>query len=174
MKKPDIKKLKYPLWLQIVFYVLTVVSPLILIAVEGFKSPHAAFRFTFGVIAGLLLTWTFLKKFIIVKYVKKLTDKKSTLEHEYEVEVGNLNKVKYLWYQNELFLNLFEAINVTLIGSLIAIVAYGIQAGSYKVKAITLIIALLYTLAYITKFIYIIVTRDKEYKDAEDNTTENG
>ena len=174
MKKPDIKKLKYPLWLQIIFYVLTVVGPLTLIAVEGFKSPQVAFRFTFGVIATMLLTWTFLKKFILVKYIKKLTDKKSTLEHEFEVEVGNPDKVKYLWYQNELYLSLFEALNVALIGSLIAVIAYGIQSGSYKVKAITLIIAILYVLAYIAKMLYIFATRDEEYKEeTEENTEEH-
>jgi len=168
MNKPDIKKLKYPLWLQIVFYVLTVVGPLVLIAVEGFKSPQAAFRFTFGVIAGLLLTWTFLKKFIIVKFVKKFTDKKSTLEHEYEVEIGTPEKVKYLWYENELLLNLFEAINVTLFGSLICVIAYGVQSGSYKVKAITIIIAMLYVIAYIIKFVYIFVMRNKDYNTEEE------
>ena len=172
MNKPDIKKLKYPLWLQIVFYALTVVGPIILIAIEGFQSPHSGFRFTFGVISALLLTWTFLKKFIIVKVIKKYTDKKSTLEHEYEVEIGTAEKVKYLWFTNEIWLNMFEAIEVILLGSFICILAYGIQSGLYTVKAITLIIALFYLIAYVTKFMYIYVTRDEEY-GTKDNTKEN-
>lgn len=38
-KKPNIKKLHYPMWLTLVFFLLTILAPIVLILMEGLKAP---------------------------------------------------------------------------------------------------------------------------------------
>lgn len=165
MKKPDIKKLKYPLWFNITFYVLTVILPLVLVMVQGYKSPSKYFRWTFGIITGLIIVWSFLKKFILNGKLKLLKDKKATLEHEYEIELGNIDKVKYLWYTNEELLTILTCFETAIFGGLIALIAYGAATGLFAIKAITCGIAICYVVAYIVKFIVIATLKNKEYKE---------
>ena len=72
----QVKKLKYPLWLDIIFTVLTVAAPIILIVVQGLTSPSHVFRFSFTVICSLLLAWIFIKKFVVKPYEEKLVKEK--------------------------------------------------------------------------------------------------
>ena len=71
MAKPKIKTLKYPLWFNITFYILTIILPIVLVMIEGYKSPSQTFRWTFGIITGLIIIYTFVKKFIL-KYLEKV------------------------------------------------------------------------------------------------------
>lgn len=180
MKKPNIKKLKYPLWFNIVFYVLTVLTPVIALLIQGFRSPSKIFRITFGVLAIALVLWLFAKRFILKHYEEKLIAKQTALEHDYEIEVGDSTKIKWLWFSNELWLTFFNIVTVMLIGGLISVLAVGIQNAVIAVKAITMLIAILYVVAYIIKVVLILSLRGKdedtsekeENKDSEVNENE--
>lgn len=167
MKKPNIKKLQYPLWFNITFYILTILLPIVLVMVQGYKSPNGAFRWTFGIITGLILVWSFLKKFLLKGKIKLLRDKKATLEHEYEIELGNTDKVKYLWFVNEELLTALNAIEVAIFGGLIALLAYGAASGLFAIKASTCMISICYIVAYTIKFIVITTLKGNEYKEEE-------
>ena len=171
MKKPNIKKLKYPLWFNITFYLLTVLFPIVSVLIDGFKSPNRVFRITFSIIAGLIIIWTFVNKFIISTYKKKLTDEKSKLEHEYEIEVGSSEKIKWLWFTNEQKLSIFAAVQSLLIGALIIVLAIGASDGCMTIKGLTAFVAICYVVAYIMKFVTITVLKGKE---DEETTIENG
>ena len=171
MNKPKIKKLKYPLWFQITFLLLTVVAPLTTLVVLGLNSPSQVFRCSFTVICTLLIAWLFIYKFVIKGIEEKLQNKKSALEHDYEIDAGNKEKAKWLWFSNELALSIFNAIHVALIGVLILLITIGIQEAALKIKGAMYFIATLYLLAYIFKFILILTLRGKE-QEVNDGTGE--
>ena len=171
MKKPKIKKLKYPNWYQITFLFFTVAAPLITLVVQGLNSPSKTFRISFTVLCTLLVAWIFIHRFVIKGIEDKLQKKKAALEHDYEIDVGNPKKCKWLWFSNELMLSTINAINVALIGALIFLIVVGIQEAALKIKGAAYFIMILYLLAYISKFVLIILLRGKELED-NDGTKE--
>lgn len=170
MSKLKIDKLQYPLWFNIVFYILTIALPLISIMIQGYKSESPMFRWTFAVITGLLILWMFVYKFIIVKHEKKLQDREVNLEHDYEIDVGNKEKIKQIWFTNQLWLTIFEAVKVALIGAVLILLGYGISTAALKIKGVSVLIILCYLAAYVMKFVVISVLKNKEEK--EDTTNE--
>lgn len=172
MKKPNIKKLKYPLWFQLVFLALTVVAPIITLIVQGLNSPSKSFRITFTVIGTILVAWIFIRKFVIKGIESKLEQKKSAIEHDYELDIGNPDKCRWLWFTNELWLSIIKAVHVGLIGLLIMLIAIGIQEAALQIKGAAFFIMILYLVAYVIKFVLVLILRGKEFKDEEANNGE--
>lgn len=169
----QVKKLKYPLWLDIIFTILTVAAPIILIVVQGLTSPSHAFRFSFTVICSLLLAWIFIKKFVIKPKEDKLNKEKLNLEHDYSIDVGDPKKCKYLWLQNELWLMLFNSIQATLFGLTIMLLAIGIQNANIKVKFSSFLVIIFYLLAFGMKTIYLLAKKEAlEEKEEESEETQ--
>lgn len=156
----QVKKLKYPLWLDIIFTILAVAAPIILIIVQGLTSRSHAFRFSFTVVCSLLLAWIFIKKFIIKPKEDKLIKEKVNLEHDYSIDVGDPKKCKYLWLSNELWLMLFNGIQTALVGLTIMLLAVGIQNMNIKVKGSSFLIIIFYLLAFGMKAIYLVAKRE--------------
>jgi len=152
MAKPNIKKLGYPLWFNIVFLCLTVGGPIVLVVMEGLSSPSSAFRWTFMTVATALTAWVFIQHFLVKNLRKKLLAKQTALEHDYSIDVGNSNKIKYLWYTNEQWLTLFTLINGALFGGLVAVIMTGVASGLMHIRGTILLIAIFYVIAYTLKF----------------------
>lgn len=172
MKKPDIKKLKYPLWFNIIFYLLTVMAPLVLTVIQGFRSTSQTFRITFGLITGAVIAWSFIRKFVLINKEKNLLEEKVKLEHEYKTGIGDGSKIRYLWYTNETWLALINAGEVVLKGLLVFLLAEGIAKGLMKIEGLMMFIMLCYLLAFIIKFSYVTISKNKNYKSEEE--LENG
>lgn len=173
MNKQDIKKLKYPVWFQIVFYCLTIVVPLILIMIEGFGAKSSAFRWTFGVLSLILVAWLAIYKWLLQGIQKKVEDRKSKLEHDYEIDVGNLDKIKFIWFSNEMKLAIIQAINVFVWGAFFAVVLTGIAEGVMAIRGAVITICILYVIAYIFKFCTIAYLRGNEEKGDVDHGEES-
>lgn len=171
MKKPDIKRLKYPLWFQIVFLILTIIIPLTFVMVEGYQSPRTNFKITFGLISGFVIIYSFVHKFILTKYEDKWRDRQVKLEHDYEIDVGNPDKIKWLWFNNELKLNIFVAIKIALWGSLFAVILNEIAEGFMKIRGALVVIVICYVLAYIMKFVVISILKGQEAYEDEEGTS---
>lgn len=172
MKKPNIKKLKYPLWFQIIFLVCTILAPLVTLVVQGLNSPNKIFRITFTVISVALVAWIFIYTFIIKGIEDRLEKRKTALEHDYEIDVGDSKKCKWLWFSNELTLSIIKAVHVALIGLLIMLIAIGIQEAALQIKGAAFFIMVLYLIAYIAKFILILILRGKELNDDKEVNNE--
>lgn len=172
MNKPDIKKLKYPLWFHITFYCLTVIVPLILIMVEGFGAKTSTFRWTFGVLSMILVAWLAIYNWLLRGIKKKVEDRKSKLEHDYEIDVGNLEKIKYIWFSNEMKLAIISAVNVALWGAFFAVVLSGIAEGVMAIQGAVITICTLYVIAYTMKFCTILFLRGEEKGDIDDGEKE--
>ena len=95
MNKPVINKLKYPMWFQIVFYCSTVAIPVCLILAEGLTSKQSWFKWSFALIATIVIAWSAIYKWLLTGMRDKIAERKTKLEHDYEIDVGDTNKIKY-------------------------------------------------------------------------------
>ena len=174
MSKPNIKKLKYPLWYNIVFAILTVAIPLGLFVYECLSAAHTqagvVFKVTFVGLTLAIIAWLFLNHFVIKKFKEKVRAKQLLLEHDYSAQVGNPDALKAMWYANERWLTLFEIAGVLLYGGLGALILIAVQSAIIKVKGILIIIAICYTIAYTIKYLLLILR--KEAADETDNGAE--
>jgi len=166
MSHVKIKKLKYPLWLNIVFLILTVVVPIGLFIYEGCCSKSSSFRITFLGVITLVIVWIFINKFILKNYKIKLLTKQQALEHDYSIDNGNPEKIRYLWSANEKLLYLFNIIDIIVFGGLGALAAIGISNRLMEIKGVILIMASVYVVAYTMKFIFLM--SGKEVDDEGD------
>ena len=174
MSKPNIKKLKYPLWYNIVFAILTVAIPLGLFVYECLSAAHTqagvVFKVTFVGLTLAIIAWLFLNHFVIKKFKEKVRAKQLLLEHDYSAQVGNPDALKAMWYANERWLTLFEIAGVLLYGGLGALILIAVQSAIIKVKGVLIIIAICYTIAYTIKYLLLILR--KEATDETDNGAE--
>ena len=174
MSKLNIKKLKYPLWYNIVFAILTVAIPLGLFVYECLSAAHTqagvVFKVTFVGLTLAIIAWLFLNHFVIKKFKEKVYAKQLLLEHDYSAQVGNPDALKAMWYANERWLTLFEIAGVLLYGGLGALILIAVQSAIIKVKGILIIIAICYTIAYTIKYLLLILR--KEATDETDNGAE--
>lgn len=171
MSKPNIKKLKYPVWYTIVFAVLTIIIPIGLFVYEclraGSTQKATVFKVTFLAITVLLIAWLFINHFVIKKYKSKLITERSLLEHDYVTENGNLEKIEYLWYNTEKILVIFEIIEVILIGALGTILLIALEDGIIKLKGSLILIATCYIIAYTIK---LMLLGSKKEAESEGNS----
>lgn len=161
--KLGIKTLKYPLWLSIITFLLTVLCPVIVILVEGLKAPNTkfgvAFKISFVIFGGLVIAWFFVKKLIIDKIQQKLVLKQVALEHDYSIDNGNPLKIKYLWYHNQLIMLIFSLLSTVLYGGLGVIILLGVSTTVLHVKNLLILIISLYIINYSIRFMYISIKK---------------
>lgn len=173
MKKPDIKRLKYPLWFQLIFLALTVAVPAAVAISAGAESESTGFRWTYSVIVSLVLVWIFIHHFIVKPYVNKLRERQIQLEHDYEIDNGNQDKIKWIWFKYEIIYALFHLVTFVVFGALISITIEGIVNGLINsVHAMLGMIISCYLVAYAFKFVVILAMRNKEGKNNEESGTE--
>lgn len=175
-KKLNIKTLNYPNWFNILFFYLTVVTPIILIIVEGMKAPNTpagtVFKVSFTSICILLVTWVFIKKLILNGIITKLISRQEALKHDYSIDNGNLEKIKYLWYQAEKKLTLYNLVSIILYGGLSAIILIGVASALMEIKGVIMIITSLYVIAYTIKFMVLII-KGGDSDEIQDEPTES-
>lgn len=159
MKKPNIDRLKYPIWFHVIFLILTVIVPIIIVMINGYKSPSTGFRITFGIITGLILVWIFIDKILVSNIEKKIRDRQLKLEHDYEIDVGNKDKIKWIWFSGEQKLAIFKMIQVGLYGGLIALILYGVSKGIMSIAFLIFGISICYVAAFILKLIVISILK---------------
>ena len=150
--KPVIKRLKYPTWFKIVFYILTVLLPISLIMTEGYQSNSAKFKVTFSILVSLGILWSFLSRFILSGLEETINNRKAKLEHDYEIECGDSQKIKYIWFSNEQKLVTLHLIKILLWGTLGIVFLNELARGVIKIKSALSMIATFYIAAYTLKF----------------------
>ncbi len=155
MKNPGIQKLKYPMWFRIVFFLLTVIIPMVFICISGYQVDNTVFQCTFGVISSTLTLWMLFRSFVMKPWAEKTRSRQATLEHEYEVEIGNADKIKWIWFTNEQKLALYDTITLLLVGGLIVLILSAVINTMMDLKLSISIIVICYIIAYILKFFVI-------------------
>jgi len=162
--RPVIRKLGYPLWFTIVFFILTIAVPIGLVMWEGLKAPPtttgSVFKVSFMIFSICIVAWFFIRRFLIVDIESKLLAKQAALEHDYSIKVGDAQAIKYMWYHNQATLAIFNLINVALYGGFMFIIMLGVSSALIETKQVVLIITGLYVLAYALKFMVLTLGRD--------------
>ena len=168
MKKQKlvIEKLGYPAWFNIVFFLLTVIAPIVLIAIESLQAPAtttgSVFKISFIGLSVGIIGWFFAKKFLIKNFEERLITKQAALEHDYSIKVGDSELTKYHWYRNEAKLTIINLINIVLYGGMTFIIMLGISSALIEVKGIVLLITTIYVIAFTIKFMLLILRRDDD------------
>jgi hypothetical protein len=127
--------------------------------IEGMKVPQSWFRLSFMTITIGVIVWFVIKKYITDKMRDKLISKQTALEHDYSIDNGNPVKIKYLWFENEQKLTMFEAISVLLNGGLLVLILMGVATTFMKIRLALSIIMILYIIAYTIKFLIIMTMK---------------
>jgi|LGVF01.2.fsa_nt_gb hypothetical protein len=159
MRGPTLRKLKYPRWFTILFYLLTIVIPVGLIASEGMKVPDQLFRVGFMTIALLAIVWFIIKKQLVSKIETKLLSTQATLELNYSTDIGDSIKTKQLWFENEQKLLWFSMTSVLLNGGLLVLMLMGVASSFMKIRLSLIIIIVLYLIAYTLKTLIVLAMK---------------
>lgn len=159
------KKLKLPLWSEIVYLLLTVVAPIVFVLVEAYKVPSDGFRATFTVFCAALIGYIMIRKFVVNKYIEKLSNQCTTIELNYQTGVGDPDKNKTLWVKNKIIEYVFNILQIILIGALMLLVIWGIQSLGLKLKGTMLFIFIIYIAAFAFKIVMYITTFYKKDKN---------
>lgn len=159
--KVVVKKLRYSWFTNSVFFCLTVLIPIVLIFIEGYKAPNTTtgtiFKVSFTGLSIGLITWIIISKTFLKNYKTKLLARQSALEHDYSTENGNIEKIRLMWYRNERVLTIFSLVSVILTGGLISIILLGVSYAFITISNTIILIVGLYALAYTIKFIALII-----------------
>ena len=147
------KKLKLPLWSEIIYLMLTVVAPIVFILIEAHKVPSVSFRVTFTVCTTALMAYIMIRKFIINKWVEKLSNQCAIVELNYQTGVGDPEKNKTVWVKNKIIEYSCNIIQVVLFGVLVLLIVWGLQSLGLKLKGTTLFICILYLIAFTFRII---------------------
>ncbi len=171
MARPKINKLGYPIWFRIAFICLTVLVPIALVLNEGMRAPDErggiVFKVTFGVLSGFVIIWTFVKRFLLKNIEAKWLSKQALLEHDYSIDNGNPEKIKRLWYQNELKLVGVQITSIVLYGGLVAVIMAGVKNALLVIEDTLLWIMMCYLIAYSIKAIVVVVNYNADEEEGE-------
>lgn len=88
-KKVKVKKIKMPLWQDIVYMALIAVAPIVITCLELFQSHSSAFKWSFASIGAILTTFIIIKKYLLNKQIDNLEKEVFELEHDYSVANGD-------------------------------------------------------------------------------------
>lgn len=162
------KKLKLPLWSDIAYLVLTIVVPIVFILVEAYKVPSDGFRATFTVCCAALITYVMIKKFVLTKYLDKLSTQCSTIELNYQTGVGDPEKNKTLWVKNKIIEYVFNILQLVLLSAVILLIIWGVQSLGLKLKGTLLFIFILYIVSFAFRIVMYVTTFYKKDKNKTD------
>lgn len=163
-------KLKLPLWSDIVYLLLTVVAPIVFIVIEAMKVPSASFRISFTVCSASIIAYVMIRKFIIDKYINKLSSQCATVELNYQTDVGDPEKNKTFWVKSKVIEYVFSIIQIVLVGSLILLIVWGLQTLGLKLRGTTIFIFLLYLVAFAFRIVmYLGILQKKNNSDKVDS-----
>lgn len=145
-KKIKAKKLKQPLWQELVYLALVGVAPIVITCIELFQSHSTIFKWSFASIGAILITYIVLRKFIINEKIKKAKAEILQIEHDYSLNIGDEALAKQKWKHLNLVVYIYNAIMVLLVMALVYLFVTALVDGLIAFKGAVLFI-LLFVLA---------------------------
>lgn len=116
MAKQKIKarKLKSPLWQDLIYMALIMIAPIVITSIELSQSNSQFFKISFASVGALLVTYVVIKKYVLNRGIEKCKNEISLLEHDYAVKSGEENYTIAKWKNCQLKLYLYNSIVVLL------------------------------------------------------------
>lgn len=168
MSKITARKIKMPLWQNIVYLIFIAVVPIIITCIELFNSHSTVFQITFSSVGAMLISIIVIKKFLLSSNIKKLEKEIFALEHDYSIAVGNDKLTIAKWKRCKLVLFIYNAIIILISIILLTLFVTALSNGLIAFKGAILTILLSVFIGLVFKVIcYISSVFEKEQDNEE-------
>ena len=137
-----VKKLKQPLWQDIIYMLLVMVAPIVMTCIELFQSHSTIFKISFASIGALFVTYIIIKKYVLNTRITKIKQEISQLEHDYSIATGDDNLITAKWKSCQLKVYLFNAITVLFAAVLLYLFITALAEGLIAFRASAIMILL--------------------------------
>lgn len=157
------KKLKLSLWQEILYLVFVMLVPIVISCIEIFSTHSTPFKITFSSIGCVLITIILVKKFVFKAKIEQLQNKVLMDEHDYEIDVGNKEKLRKHWAISNIIILCYNAVVIILsiILAWLFISALADQIIQFKGASTVILVSCL--IGIILKFIfYVLILNKKE------------
>lgn len=169
-KKVKAKKLKMPLWQDLVYMALIMVAPIVITCIELFDSSSTVFKWSFASIGAILVTFIVIRKFVINEVVDRYKKEIASLEHDYSISVGDEKLCRQRWKRCHLIIYLYNSLIVLLWMTLIYIFVQALADGLIAFKGAATLILLFVLAGMVFKGI---TYMGPEYEEDENGETDN-
>lgn len=163
MSKVTVDKLRLTWWQELLYLLFVMVIPVVIASCEIFSSHDTVFKITFSSIGSVLLAAVLVRKFVFKSKIEKLQAKCVLNEHDYEIDVGDKDKLRKTWAIYNILILVYHAV-VLVLSMLLAwlfITALADQLIQFKGAATIILCSGL--LGLIVKFIiFAAMTRSKD------------
>lgn len=109
MGKITVNKLRLTWWQELLYLLFVMVVPIVISACEIFSSHDTVFKITFSSIGSVLLTVILVRKFVFKSKIEKLQAKCLMNEHDYEIDVGDKDKLRKTWAIYNMLILIYHA-----------------------------------------------------------------
>lgn len=172
-QKIKAKKLKQPLWQELVYLALVGVAPIIITCIELFQSHSTIFKWSFASIGAILITYIVLRKFIINEKIKKAKVEILQIEHDYSLNVGDEALAKQKWKHLNLIVYIYNSIVVLLAMALVYLFVTALADGLIAFKGAVLFILLFVLAGMIFKMFTYLGAEFEEVEEDDSNAKNN-
>ena len=168
-QKVKAKKLKQPLWQELVYLALVGIAPIVITCIELFQSHSTFFKWSFASIGAILITYIVIRKFIINEKIKKAKAEVLQIEHDYSLNIGDEALAKQKWKHLNLIIYIYNAIMVLLAMALIYLFITALADGLIAFRGAALFILLFVLVGMIFKaFTYL----GAEFQEVEEDDSD--
>jgi hypothetical protein len=171
-QKIKAKKLKQPLWQELVYLALVGVAPIVITCIELFQSHSTLFKWSFASIGAILIAYVVIRKFIINEKIKKAKAEILQIEHDYSLNIGDEALAKQKWKHLNLVIYIYNAIMVLLAMALIYLFITALADGLIAFRGAALFI-LLFVLAGMIFKAFTYLGAEFEEVEEDDSNAEN-
>lgn len=172
-QKVKAKKLKQPLWQELVYLALVGVAPIVITCIELFQSHGTMFKWSFASIGAILISYIVLRKFIINEKIKKAKVEILQIEHDYSLNIGDESLAKQKWKHLNLIVYIYNAIMVLLAMALVYLFVTALVDGLIAFKGAVLFILLFVLAGMIFKAFTYLGAEFEEVEEDDSNAKNN-
>lgn len=172
-QKVKAKKLKQPLWQELVYLALVGVAPIVITCIELFQSHSTFFKWSFASIGAILITYIIIRKFIINEKIKKAKAEILQIEHDYSLNIGDESLAKQKWKHLNLIVYIYNAIMVLLAMALVYLFVTALVDGLIAFKGAILLILLFVLAGMIFKIITYLGAEFQDVDEEENSNVQN-
>lgn len=172
-QKVKAKKLKQPLWQELVYLALVGVAPIVITCIELFQSHSTMFKWSFASIGAILISYIVLRRFIINEKIKKAKVEILQIEHDYSLNIGDESLAKQKWKHLNLIVYIYNAIMVLLAMALIYLFVTALVDGLIAFKGAVLFILLFVLAGMIFKAFTYLGAEFEEVEEDDSNAKNN-
>lgn len=172
-QKIKAKKLKQPLWQELVYLALVGVAPIVITCIELFQSHSTMFKWSFASIGAILISYIVIRKFIINEKIKKAKAEILQIEHDYSLNIGDEALAKQKWKHLNLIVYIYNAIMVLLVMALVYLFVTALVDGLIAFKGAILFILLFVLAGMIFKAFTYLGAEFEEVEEDNSNAKNN-